>query len=113
MLGHDIGMVQELLPQQPACDSASAEDAQHPQGAKKVQGTCQISQQKPNRDQVEKYAEGARDSIMRSSAFAVDVTNRDFNDRRSIPRCQRWNEAVQLAIKRNLFEHLPAIGFEG
>src|ERR1700680_4123062 len=50
---------------------------------------------------------------MRSPALAVDVTNWDFNDRRSIPRCQRWNEAVQLAVQRHLLEHLATIGLEG
>ena len=79
MLGHDIGMVQKLIDQQPSRNAASAQNAQHSEGTKEVQRTRKISQQKANRNQVKKHAEGARDSVMRSSALAIDVANWDFD----------------------------------
>jgi hypothetical protein len=98
MLDHDVGMMQEFLHQQPARDSASAENTQHSQGSEKVQRTRQVSQQEANRNQVKEHAESARNSIVRSPTLAVNVTNWHFANRSSIPRGQRWNEAVQLAI---------------
>src|ERR1700736_6692069 len=113
MLAHDLGMAEEFLDQQPTRNAASAEHTQHPQGAEEVQGASEISQQKTNRDQVEKYAEGARDSIMRRSALAVDVTNWDFNDRGSVPRRQRGDETVQFPVEWDLLQNLAPIRLEG
>src|SRR5208283_5231813 len=50
---------------------------------------------------------------MRSAALAIYVADGYFADGRAIPRGQRRDEAVQLAIERDLFEDLAAIGFEG
>src|ERR1700722_7124630 len=49
---------------------------------------------------------------MRSSALPVYVANRNLNDRSSIPRCQRGNEAVQLSVEWHLLEHLATVRFE-
>src|SRR5580700_42412 len=112
MLGHDVSVMQKFLYDQPPCHSASTQNTQHSQGAKEVQRARQIAQQKADRDQIKKYAEGARDSIMRSASLAIDISNRHFNNRRSIPRRQRRNEAVQFPVERYLFQHLAAISLE-
>ena len=50
---------------------------------------------------------------MRCTALAMDIADRNFAYRGAVPRCQCGNEAVQLAIQRNLIDDLAAIRFEG
>src|SRR5205085_12661262 len=65
-----------------------------------------------DREQVEKYAEGTPDPVVRNAALTVHVLDRDLADGRAMPRSQRRDEAVQLAIKRNLLDQFAAIGLE-
>jgi len=113
VLGHYIGTMQKFLRQQPCADAASAEDAQHAHGSEEMQRACEVAEQEADRDQIEEDPESARDAIMRCTALAVHVADRDFADGRSIPRGQRRDEAVEFAIERDLVENVAAIGFEG
>src|ERR1700693_1353384 len=78
-----------------------------------MQRTGEIAEQEANGDEIEDYPERAGNAVMRSAAFPVYVADGHFSNRRSIPGRQRRDEAVQLAIERNLVEDLAAVGFEG
>ena len=112
MLRHDIRVAQELFRQQPSRNSRAGKNAQHAHGSEEVQRARQIAQQKADRNQVKKYAERARDAVVRIAPFAVHIADGHFADRSSVPGCQRRNKAVQLAIERNLLQNLPPVGFE-
>src|SRR5207244_8451321 len=75
--------------------------------------TRKIPQQETNRNQVEKYAERPRDSVMRIAPLTVHVANGHFYNRSPVPGSQGRNEAVQLPIQRNLFENVSPIRFKG
>src|SRR5205085_12365100 len=78
-----------------------------------VQRTRQVAQQKPDGNQVEKYPDCASNAVVRYAALAIDVLNRNLTDRGAMPRRQRRNKAVQLAIQRNFTDELAAIGLKG
>src|SRR6266853_50170 len=99
VLRHDIGLVQELLQNQPAGDSAACHDAEHPNRTEEVQGAGKIFEQEADGDEIEEDAEGARDSIMRSPTFPVDVLYWYFNDRRAVPGRQCGDEAVEFSVE--------------
>src|SRR5262249_1351071 len=77
-----------------------------------MQRARQIAQQKTDRQQVEEYPERARNAVVRSAALAVHVLDRNFNDRRSVPRRQGRNEAMHFSVQWNLLEDFAAIGLE-
>src|ERR1700678_927217 len=112
MLGHDVGMVQYLLKNQPAGNSATGQNAEHAQGAEKVQRARKIFEQEADGDEVKEYPEGTRDAVMRSTALPVDVLDGYLDDGCAMPRSQCWNEAMQLPVERNLIQYFAAIGFE-
>src|SRR5438445_9597949 len=74
--------------------------------------TSEILQQETDRDQVKKDAESAGNAVMRISALAVHIADGYFADRSTMPGSQGRNEAVEFAVKRDLFEDLAAVGFE-
>src|SRR5438132_10643561 len=106
-------MLQKFLCQQPARDSRTGENAQHPNRTEEMKRTRKIPQQETNRNQVEKYAECPRNSVVRIAALTVHIANRHFYNRRPVPGSQRRNKAVQLTIQRNLFENVQPIRFKG
>src|SRR5450432_136901 len=59
VVGHDRHVTQKLFHGQPHRDSSTTEDAEHAEGAKKMQRTRQVEQQETDGDEVEKYTEGA------------------------------------------------------
>src|SRR6266567_7644523 len=103
---------EKFLNKEPYCDPHPAKDSEHPNRPEKVQRAPKILQQETDSNQVKKYAEGTRDSVMRNSAFTVHVANRHFADGRSVRGRQRRNKPVQFAVKWNLFQNLAAIRFE-
>src|SRR5581483_1117252 len=78
-----------------------------------MQRPRQVAQQKTNGNQVEKYPEGSRDSIVRYSALAVHVANGNFNDRGPMPGGQRRDEPVQFAVKRYLLQDFAPVSLKG
>src|SRR5208283_2747385 len=112
VLGHDVCVVHDLVENQPTGDSAPSQNAEHSQRAEEVQRARKIFKQEAYGDEVEKDAEGARDSVMRCAAFPVDVLDGNFDDRRAVPRGQRRNEAVQLSIELNLPQDFPPVSLK-
>ncbi len=110
---HDRGVAPEFLHKQPEGDARSQPRCRTCRRCQRnAAAATQVLQQEADGDQVKKYAEGARDAVVRNSALAVHVANRHFADRRSVPRSQRRNKAVQFAVERHLLQNLAAIGFE-
>src|SRR5438874_148958 len=72
-----------------------------------------VPQQETNRNQVEKYAERPRNSVVRIAPLTVHVANGHFYNRSPVPGSQGRNEAVQLPIQRNLFKNVSPIRFKG
>src|SRR6202521_6067926 len=112
VLGHHICLVQELLQNEPAGNSAARHYAEHPNRAEEMQRAGKIFEQEADGDEVEEDAEGARDSVMRSAAFPVHVLDGYFDNRRAVPRRQRRNEAVELSVERDLSQDFAAVSFE-
>src|SRR5579863_735709 len=113
MNSHDWNVAQELLHSQPGHDGATAEHAKQAERTEEVQWAGKIPQQETNRDQIEDHAEGAGNAVVRGAALAVYVADGHFANRRAVPRGQRRDEAMQLAVERHLLQDLAAIGFEG
>ena len=78
-----------------------------------MQRAAHVLEQKANGQQIEEDAEGAPDAVMALAPFAIQVADGNLADRGAIPTGQRGNEAVHLAIERNVLDHLAAIGLEG
>src|ERR1700688_2783489 len=78
---HYVRVAQKFLHKKPRGYADSAEDSHHPHGAEEVKRPAQILEQEANGDQVKKYPESTRDSVVRSSALAVHVANWYFADR--------------------------------
>src|SRR5437660_7164172 len=93
MCGHDTDAMQ-LFHEEPTGYTEGREDSGHPDGAEEVQRPRKITQQKADGNQVEENPYSARKSVMGSATFAVHIANRDFDDRRALPRCQRRNETM-------------------
>src|SRR5437763_16644501 len=105
-------MVEEFFCGQEGRQPATEQHAQHPKGAEEVQRTGEITQQKADRKQIEKDAEGPSDAIVRNTALTVDVLDRNLADGGAMPRRQRGNEAMQLTIKRDLLDQFATISFK-
>src|SRR3981081_612099 len=104
-------MAQELFHAKQQSDDTAAKNTEHAKSAEEVQRPGKIAQQKANRQKIEEHAEGAGDAIMRYSALAVHISDGNFANRRPVPRSQRRNKPVQLAIQRDLFENVAPVGF--
>src|SRR5208283_2224627 len=110
MLVHDVDLgVQELLQNQPAGDAAARQNAEHPHRAEEVQRPRKIFEQEADGNKVEENAEGARNSVMRNTAFPDYVLDRNFDDRRAIPRGQCRDEAVKLSVEWNLSQDFAPV----
>src|SRR5579864_1411833 len=112
MLHHHVAVMYEFLDEQPASNAHPGKHSKHPDGAEKVQRAPKIFEQESNRDQIEEDAERPRNTVVRGAPLAVDVANGHFADRSSMPRCQRWDEAMQFTVKRNLLKNIATIGLE-
>src|SRR5262245_18902262 len=77
-----------------------------------MQRPAKILQQKADRNQIEEDTECARDAVVRNAALAVHIADWNFTDRSAMPRCQRRNEPVQLAIERYLLQNFTPIRLE-
>src|SRR3954467_2755705 len=109
---HYVRVTQKFFDEQPCRDTHAAEDSHHSHGAEKVQRTAQVLQQEADGDEIKKYAERARDAVVRYTAFTIDSANRHFTDRSAMPCRKGWNKAGQPAIKRDLLKNVAARGFE-
>src|ERR1035437_1593661 len=88
-------------------------DAQHAKPAKELKRTAHVPEQEADGQEVKKDAEGSTDAIVALAPLAVDVADGNLGDGSSIPTGEGGNEAVHLAVERNVVDDLAAIGFEG
>ena len=83
------------------------------QRAEEVHGTREIFQQKANGEDVEENPKGAAQAIMRRAAGSGSVLNGHFTDPSAVETRQGRNEAVQFAVKVDVFEDLRPVRLEG
>src|SRR5665213_2836461 len=88
-------------------------DAQHAKPAKELKRTAHVPEQEADGQEVKKDTEGTTDAIVALAPLAVDVVDGNLGDGSSIPTGEGGNEAVHLAVERNVVDDLAAIGFEG
>src|SRR6185369_976221 len=88
-------------------------DAKHSDAAEEMERPGQVTEHEANGDEIEEHAERSRDAVMTGSLVAIDVLDRDFADGRAVARGQGRNEAVHLAVKRNLLQQFTTVGFVG
>ena len=80
---------------------------------KKCSGAGHILEQKANRQQIEKDAEGSRDAVVAFACGPRGVRNRNFADGRTVPTSEGWNEAMHFSIERNVLDNLSPVCLEG
>ena len=103
----------ELEDHEPDCHPHAGEDSKRAEGSEEVQRARHIAEKKADGEQVEEDAEGAGETIMRLPCRARWISNGDFADAGAIPGGKRRDEAMHLAVERDVLDHFAAIGFEG
>ena len=83
-----------------------------PIAAEEVQRPRHVLQQEADRQQVEEHAERARDPVVALAALAGTFLIGISQMLAPYQLGQRRNEAVHLAIERNVLDDLAAIGLE-
>src|SRR5579863_189567 len=112
MLSPDGLMPNEFGNHQPGGDAETSHHAKRSNSAKEVQRAIHVFQQEANGHQIEEHAESSRDSIMGAASGANHVFNGNLANRSTIPRCQRRNKTMQVAIQRQLLDDLPPVSLE-
>src|SRR5581483_4671634 len=110
---HYSGVIEKFLDEEPRRDPHTTENAQHADRAEEVKRAAEVFQQETNGDEIEEHAESSRDAVVRNTALTVYVADGNFADRRTVPRGERWDEAMQFAVQRHLFENFAAICLKG
>src|SRR5579859_736823 len=109
---HDVGVVYEVVEDQPEGDERSRKNAGCSEGAEEVQRARQVVKQETNRNQVKEDAEGSGYSVVRLSTLTIDVANGNLANRRSVPGRKRGNKPVQFAVQGHLVDDFAAVGLE-
>ncbi len=94
-------------------NAAAEKNAERAKGAEEMQRTRHVLQQEANGQQVEEDTHGARNTIVRLAPLAVHIPDRNLADAGAIPGGERRDEAMHLAIERDVVDHLTAIRLEG
>jgi hypothetical protein len=66
-----------------------------------------------NGQKVEEDAEGSRDAIVALAKLSGGIRDGNLADAGAVPRGQGRDEAVHLAVKRDVLDDLTAVGLEG
>ena len=84
-----------------------------PKPPKKCNGLAHVLEKKANGKEIEEDTEGAADAVVALAGLTIDVADGNFADGSPIPTCKSRDEAVHLAIERDVLDDLAAIGLEG
>src|SRR6185437_16442362 len=112
MLVHDVLRGKDLERSKKNGNPAACKNTQRTEQPKEMQRPRHVLQQKPDRQQVKEYAKRPSDPVMRFSALAMHILDRNLADARPVPRRQRWNESVHLPVERDIVNHLTPIRLE-
>src|SRR5579863_2616630 len=113
LIHHVLVRIEDLEGEQDGGDDGAGDDAQSAEAAEEMQRAAHVAEQEADGEQIEEDAEGAADAVVALAALAIHVLDRDFADGRAIPRGERGNEAVHLAVERDVLDDFAAIGLEG
>ena len=110
---HDVLASYDLEDQEPGSHACACEHTEGAQSAEEVQRARHIAKQEPDGEQVEEDAEGSGDAVVGLPCCAGGIGDGNLADARSIPGGEGWNEAVHLAVERDVLDDFAAIGLEG
>src|SRR6185437_8617260 len=113
VLAGDVMAGEQLVDEQPERDASAREHADQAEAAEEVQRARHVLEQETNREEIEEHAKGATEAVVALAVFARGIRDRHLADGRAIPACQRGDEAMHLAVERNVLDDLTAIGFVG
>src|ERR1700760_4714385 len=112
MLARDITAGEQLMDEQPERDATARQHTDRTKPAEEVQRPRHVLEQKTNREQEKEDAEGAPKAVMALAVLARGIRDRHLADRRAIPARERGDEAVHLAVERNVLDDLAAVSLE-
>src|SRR5664279_1293232 len=112
VLVHYVDVADEFFNDHPECNQESGDRTDGTETSKEVQRTRHVFEQETDGDQVEKYAEGAADPVMRLTMLAAHIANGYLTDGRAVDRRQRGNKPMQFPVKWNFLQDVAAIGLE-
>src|SRR6516162_4757731 len=113
VLVHHVDVANKFLDDHIEGDQKTGHRADGAKTAEEMQRPRHVLEQETDGDEIEEYAEGPADTVVRFATLPVNVANRYLTNRGTVSRGQGRNKAVQFAVKRNLLYHFPSISFEG
>src|SRR5271168_1592768 len=113
LIHHVLLRMQHLGDQQIQRKQRAGNDAQRAKSAKEVQRPAHVVEQEANRQQIKENTEGPAYAVVALTPLTVHILDRNLADRGAVPRSQRRNKPVHLAIERNVVDDLAAIRLEG
>ncbi len=111
MFRNDV-VTHDLLYQQHQQNDAPQPQSTQTPLAKKVHRAREIAQQKVDCDDVEEDPERAAQAIVRRAIWPFNILDGHFHHPRAVKTSQRGDEAMQLAVKIDLFQYLGAVGLK-
>src|ERR1700722_4093464 len=78
-----------------------------------MQRARHVAEQKADGQQIEEDPEGAEDVVVALAKLARRVGDGDLAAASAVPGGERGDEAMHLAVERNVLDDLAAIGLEG
>jgi hypothetical protein len=110
---HDVLAGDKFQNEEPCRHAESGDHAEGTNCSKEVQRAGHVAEQEADRQQIEEHSEGAGDAVMTLSVLAGRIGDGDLADAGSIPGGERGDEAVHLAVERNVLDDFTAVRLEG
>src|SRR6185369_12081811 len=109
---HHVYIENEFANQKEDCGYSSCTCAQQSPSPKELKRPRGVIEQKFDADQIQQHCDRARQSVIRFTAAAREVLDRNFRDRRTRPAGECRNKPMQLSVELQLFDHLATISLE-
>ena len=110
---HDVLAGCDFEDQEPGGHAGSGHHAKSAEGAEEVQRPRHITEQEADGQQIEEDAEGAGDAVVGLPCRTGGIGDGYLADAGAVPGGECRNEAMHLAVKRDVLDDLAAIGLEG
>ena len=104
----DVVAEQQLVDREIEAYQHAQRGRQQAQRAKDLHRPRAVGAEEPDGDQIQHHAHRAPNTVLRTPKLTGTVVDRYFRHRRADLGRQRWDKAVQLAVKPHLIEHLAA-----
>src|SRR6266498_514025 len=112
MVIHDVFVIVKVLDEQKHSADETSRRSQHAEETKEVQWPSRIIEQKLHADQIQQYAQRARDIVIRFAVLALNIFDWNLSDVRPLPACQRRDESMQIAVQLQLRDYFSPVSFE-